>query len=123
MTVPANHSDKSVPADVRIVEISSEPVELYKILKFEGLAASGGQAKVVVAAGQVLVNGKIETQKRKKIVTGDTIEFNDIKLSIKLASTVAPEVSPPKTKAEPVANKQGIEETSGNSVTIDAEIK
>ena len=59
MTVPANHSAKSVPADVRIVEISREPVELYKILKFEGMVASGGQAKVVVAAGQVLVNGKV----------------------------------------------------------------
>jgi ribosome-associated protein len=37
-----------------MVEISREPVELYKILKFEGMVASGGEAKVVVAAGQVL---------------------------------------------------------------------
>ncbi len=96
MTAPADHSDKNVPADVRIVEISREPVELYKILKFEGMVASGGQAKVVVAAGQVLVNGKIETQKRKKILTGDTIEFNNKKIGIKLASTVTTEVSPPK---------------------------
>ena len=87
MTVPANHSDTNAPADVRMVEITREPVELYKILKFEGMVASGGEAKVVVAAGQVLVNGKIETQKRKKIVAGDTIEFNDEKISIKLAST------------------------------------
>ena len=123
MTAPADHSDKNVPADVRIVEISSEPVELYKILKFEGMVASGGQAKVVVAAGQVLVNGKIETQKRKKILTGDTIEFNNKKISIKLASTVTTEVSPPKTKAEPVTKKQVIEETSGNSVAIDVEKK
>jgi ribosome-associated protein len=54
MTVPADHSDKNGPADVRMVEISREPVELYKILKFEGMVASGGEAKVVVAAGQVL---------------------------------------------------------------------
>ena len=96
MTVPANHSEKNVPADIRIVEISREPVELYKILKFEGMVASGGQAKAVVAAGQVLVNGKIETQKRKKILTGDTIEFNNEKIGIKFASTVTIEVSPPK---------------------------
>jgi ribosome-associated protein len=121
MTVPANHSDENVPAAVRIVEISREPVELYKILKFEGMVASGGQAKVVVAAGQVLVNGKIETRKRKKIVAGDTIEFNKEKISIKLASTVANEVSPPKTKAKPVAKKQVMEATSGNSVAIDVE--
>jgi ribosome-associated protein len=121
MTVPANHSDKNVPADVRVVEISREPVELYKILKFEGMVASGGQAKVVVAAGQVLVNGKIETQKRKKIVAGDTIEFNKEKIGIKLASTVTTEVSPPKTKAKPVAKKQVTEGTSGSSVAIDVE--
>ncbi len=110
MTVPANHSDKNVPADVRMVEISREPVELYKILKFEGMVASGGQAKVVVAAGQVLVNGKIETQKRKKIVAGDTIEFDNERIGIKLASPVTTEVSPPKTKAKPVAKKQVIVE-------------
>ena len=40
MTVPANHSGKNVPADVRIVEISGESVGLYKILKFEGMVAS-----------------------------------------------------------------------------------
>ena len=84
MTVPANRSDKILPPDVRIVEISREPVELYKILKFEGMVASGGQAKTVVAAGQVLVNGKVETRKRKKIVTGDTIEFNNERIGIKL---------------------------------------
>ncbi len=123
MTVPANHSDKNVPADVRIVEISREPVELYKILKFEGMVASGGQAKVVVAAGQVLVNGKIETQKRKKIVADDTIQFNKEKIGIKLAPTVTNEVSPTKTKAKPVAEKQVTEGTSGNSVAIDVEKK
>lgn len=87
MAVPTHHPDKNIPDHVRIVEISREPVELYKILKFEGMVASGGQAKVVVAAGQVLVNGKIETRKRKKIVAGDTIEFNNEKIGIKLAST------------------------------------
>ncbi len=118
MTVPANHSDEHVSANVRIVEIPREPVELYKILKFEGLVANGGQAKVVVATGQVRVNGKVETQKRKKIVVGDTIEFNNKKMCIKLALTVATEVSSPKTIAEPVAHKQVNEGTGGNSPAI-----
>ena len=60
---------------MREVEISREPVELYKILKFEGLVASGGEAKLVVGDGQVRLNGAVETQKRKKIVSGDIIEF------------------------------------------------
>lgn len=60
---------------MRTVEITSEPVELYKILKFEGLVASGGEAKQLIADGYVRVNGQVETRKRRKIITGDTIEF------------------------------------------------
>ena len=69
---------------MRIVEISNEPVALYKILKFEGVVASGGEAKSVIDAGQVMVNGVIETRKRKKIVSGDIIEFKNEKLKISL---------------------------------------
>ena len=57
------------------IVISKEPVELYKILKFEGLASTGGEAKAVIDSGQVSVNGSVETRKRKKIVSGDVIEF------------------------------------------------
>ncbi|QMU61368.1 MAG: RNA-binding S4 domain-containing protein [Gammaproteobacteria bacterium] len=67
---------------MRVVEISHEPIELYKILKFEGMAASGGEAKAVIAEGLVLVNGKTETRKRKKIVSGDVIEFNQENICI-----------------------------------------
>ncbi|MEH6634502.1 MAG: RNA-binding S4 domain-containing protein [Halioglobus sp.] len=67
------------------VEITMEPVELYKILKFEGLVASGGQAKAAVAGGEVSVNGSVETRKRKKIVAGDVIEFNNEKMRIRMA--------------------------------------
>jgi len=69
---------------MRIVEINKEPVELYKILKFEALVASGGEAKQVIANGLVSLNGAIETRKRKKIVSGDVIEFADEILQIQL---------------------------------------
>jgi len=65
-----------VGGQLRVVEITREPVELYKVLKFEGLVSSGGEAKLVISEGLVLVNGKVETRKRKKIVSGDTIEFS-----------------------------------------------
>ena len=61
---------------MREVTITTEPVELYKILKFEGLVSSGGEAKSVIDDGQVLVNGEVETRKRKKIVSGDIISFS-----------------------------------------------
>jgi len=69
---------------MREVEINEEPVELYKILKFEGMVPSGGEAKSVIDEGMVKVNGTVETRKRKKIMSGDTIEFADEKIKIKL---------------------------------------
>ena len=65
-----------------IVEIKQEPVELFKILKFEGLLPSGAEAKIAIAEGYVLLNGQIETQKRKKIMSGDVIEFSGETLNI-----------------------------------------
>jgi ribosome-associated protein len=64
------------------IEITKVPVELFKILKFEGLASSGGESKMAIENGLVMVNGAVETQKRKKIVSGDVIEFNDEKFKI-----------------------------------------
>jgi ribosome-associated protein len=66
------------------VELTKEPVELYKILKFEGMVTSGGEAKNVIADGLVTVNGVVETQKRKKIVSGDIVEFGAEKIRLQL---------------------------------------
>ena len=66
------------------VLITKQPVELYKILKFEGVFASGGEAKAGIVDGQVMVNGQVETRKRKKIVSGDTIECMGEKFKISL---------------------------------------
>jgi ribosome-associated protein len=71
---------------MREVTITKEPVELYKILKFEGMVSSGGEAKSVIADGQVLVNGETETRKRKKIVSGDIIEFKKEKIRIQFTA-------------------------------------
>jgi ribosome-associated protein len=69
---------------MRDVEITQEPIELYKILKFENMVTSGGEAKFVISEGQVVVNGAVETRKRKKIFSGDIVEFKDEKLRIKV---------------------------------------
>jgi ribosome-associated protein len=63
-------------AGMRDVILKIQPVELHKILKFEGLVPSGGVAKLAIESGDVVVNGKVETRKRKKIVAGDIVEFN-----------------------------------------------
>jgi ribosome-associated protein len=69
---------------MRIVEITKEPVELYKILKFEGLVTTGGEAKLLIGDGQVTVNGEIETRRRKKIVDGDVIAFRGEEIQVSL---------------------------------------
>ena len=60
----------------QLVELTRQPIELYKILKFEGLVGSGGEAKAAIAGGHVLVNNVVQTQKRKKILSGDVIQFD-----------------------------------------------
>lgn len=72
-----------------IIHIHREPVELYKILKFTGMADSGGGAKTAVAEGLVKVNGQVELQKRKKIVSGDVIEFGGEQYVAKLEEGAA----------------------------------
>ena len=73
---------KDIPTDIKNVEIEKEPVELYKILKFENMVGSGGEAKFVIAQGLVLVNNVKETRKRKKIFSGDVIEYNNERIRI-----------------------------------------
>jgi ribosome-associated protein len=67
---------------MRDVQISVEPTELCKILKFAALVPSGGEAKNAIADGKVLVNGVMETRKRRKILAGDVIAFGDDELRV-----------------------------------------
>ena len=80
------HDHHFVPGfnKMREIEISQEPIELYKILKFENLVGSGGEAKHVISEGQVLLNGMVETRKRKKIFSGDIVEFGGEKIRVQV---------------------------------------
>lgn len=51
-------------------------IELYKVLKVQGMSNAGGEAKHFIEEGQVTVNGEVETRKRKKIIAGDIVSFN-----------------------------------------------
>ena len=64
--------------------LTKQPAELFKILKFEGMASSGGEAKRLIADGQVKVNGAREIRKRKQIVADDVIEFGGKKFVVHL---------------------------------------
>ena len=44
-------------------------------MKVTGLVSTGGQAKLAIQNGEVLLNGVIETRRKKKLNSGDKITF------------------------------------------------
>ena len=68
----------------RSVKVRAVPIELCQFIKFGGLAASGGEAKQLVAEGSVMLNGVVETQKRKKLAAGDRVTLNGQTLVVEL---------------------------------------
>lgn len=49
-------------------------MRLDDVLKRAGIVGTGGQAKIWIQDGQVLVNGQIETRRRKQLFLGDVVE-------------------------------------------------
>ncbi|AOS46079.1 ribosome-associated protein [Lacunisphaera limnophila] len=60
------------------------PIELCQFIKFGGLTESGGEAKVLIGAGEVTLNGVVEMQKRKKLVAGDRVTVNGHTIIVKV---------------------------------------
>ena len=67
---------------MKTLSITGPYIELYKILKLENLAASGGEAKYLISEGLVRVNGLVETRKRRKTAAGDIVEYNEEQIMI-----------------------------------------
>ena len=62
---------------------------LDQFLKQTGIVGSGGQAKIVIQAGDVLLNGAVETRRGKKLSPGDVVEFNGERLVVPKAEADA----------------------------------
>ena len=58
------------------IGIKTEYIKLDALLKFASLAASGGEAKTVIAEGHVSVNGEVCTMRGKKLRAGDRVEYD-----------------------------------------------
>ena len=58
-------------------------IELNSLLKLMNLCDSGGMANMVIAEGQVTVNGNVELRKRCKIRKGHIVEFDGRKIIVK----------------------------------------
>ena len=57
------------------VLITSDYIKLDGALKKAGFVSTGGHAKIVIQSGEVKVNGEVCTLRGKKLVNGDTAEF------------------------------------------------
>ena len=66
----------SPPSHAKLT-IGTEPINLTQVLKRAGLVQSGGEAKSLINARCVLVNGEIELRKRRQMKTGDVVRLED----------------------------------------------
>lgn len=60
-----------------------EYIQLNQLLKMLGLVDSGGEANQHILNEEVMVNGEVEIQKRKKLRPGDKIDFAGNQITIK----------------------------------------
>ena len=80
--LPVQATNSSTPRNVAVSEV---PIELCQFIKFGGLTVSGGDAKTLIAQGRVLLNGAIETRKRKKLAAGDQVKVDGHTIIVQLA--------------------------------------
>ncbi len=56
---------------------NTEPIiRLDQFMKLTGMVCTGGQAKLVIQGGEVLLNGAVETRRKKKLKAGDEVTFD-----------------------------------------------
>jgi len=53
-------------------------LELHEFLSITNIAKTGGQAKLIIRSGELLLNNKVESRKRKKLSTGDIISYQKV---------------------------------------------
>ena len=64
------------------IEINTEFIKLDAFLKFSGACETGGEAKLAIEDGEVLVNGEVCTMCGKKLRPGDRVEIDGISYEV-----------------------------------------
>jgi ribosome-associated protein len=70
-----------------MAESDEAVIKLDQFLKLVGAAQTGGEAKLLIQAGEVHVNGKVETRRGRKLVTGDRVLTMGETFHVKLPQT------------------------------------
>ena len=66
------------------IQIETEFIKLEGLLKFAGVAMTGGEAKMIIQDGAVTVNGEVCTMRGRKIRPGDLVSVGgDVELTIR----------------------------------------
>ena len=60
---------------IETIEINEEFIRLDNLLKFAGIAPTGGQAKFIIQNGEIKVNGETCTMRGKKRRVGDKAQY------------------------------------------------
>jgi len=63
--------------NVVLIKINTEFIKLEQFLKLSGAVSTGGQAKILITGGSVLVNGEVCLQRGKKLYGGEEIILTD----------------------------------------------
>ena len=64
--------------------VLEDAITLNDVLKLSGLAPTGGQAKLMIQSGQVLVNGETETRRKRKLREGDVVRVGENEFVLEL---------------------------------------
>ena len=59
------------------IKITSDKINLDQFLKWANIVMSGGEAKHLIQAGEVMVNGEIELKRGKTLEVGDIVSLKD----------------------------------------------
>jgi ribosome-associated protein len=65
--------------------MTANTIKLDQFLKLEGLVETGGQAKLLIQAGEVSVNREVETRRGRQLVTGDQVTVMGQTLRVELS--------------------------------------
>lgn len=72
--------------DSIVFDLRGDHITLDALLKAAGLASSGGEAKLLIQQGGVLVNGEIDLRRGRKLRAGDEVEAGGRKVALQAAA-------------------------------------
>lgn len=75
-----------------IMKVRDNTIKLNQFLKLMGIVPTGGQAKLIIQGGGVLVNGTLETRRGRRLVPGDKITVEGQTIEVNLNNDQVPNI-------------------------------